>query len=87
MTDICEAAGIKLAYLPPYSRDLNPIEEAFTELKAWCKRHRKEAETHEFEEFLEYAMENVNDAVRGHFAQSRVGVSIREGTEEDYWDD
>jgi len=63
VTDICEAAGIKLAYLPPYSPDLNPIEEAFTELKAWCKRHHKEAETCEFEEFLEYAMENVNDAV------------------------
>ncbi len=29
-----EAAGVKLLYLPPYSPDLNPIENAFAKLKA-----------------------------------------------------
>lgn len=29
-----EAAGAKLLYLPPYSPDLNPIENAFSKLKA-----------------------------------------------------
>ena len=29
-----EAAGAKLLYLPPYSPDLNPIENAFAKLKA-----------------------------------------------------
>jgi transposase len=29
-----EAAGAKLLYLPPYSPDLNPIEMAFSKLKA-----------------------------------------------------
>ena len=29
-----EAAGAKLCYLPPYSPDFNPIENAFSKLKA-----------------------------------------------------
>jgi transposase len=29
-----EAAGARLLYLPPYSPDLNPIEQAFAKLKA-----------------------------------------------------
>jgi transposase len=29
-----EAAGARVAYLPPYSPDLNPIEQAFAKLKA-----------------------------------------------------
>jgi transposase len=29
-----EAAGAKLIYLPPYSPDLNPIEQVFSKLKA-----------------------------------------------------
>ena len=29
-----EAAGAKLLYLPPYSPDFNPIENAFAKLKA-----------------------------------------------------
>jgi transposase len=29
-----EGAGVKLLYLPPYSPDFNPIENAFSKLKA-----------------------------------------------------
>jgi transposase len=36
---MCADAGVKLVYLPPYSLDLNPIEEFFTELKAFIKRN------------------------------------------------
>ena len=33
-----EAAGATLLYLPPYSPDFNPIENAFAKLKAYlCK--------------------------------------------------
>lgn len=31
--------GIQLAFLPPYSPDLNPIEEAFSKIKAWIRRN------------------------------------------------
>jgi transposase len=33
-----ENAGATLAYLPPYSPDLNPIEQAFSKLKAYLRK-------------------------------------------------
>lgn len=36
-----EAVGAKLVYLPPYSPDFNPIEQAFAKLK-WLVRSAKE---------------------------------------------
>lgn len=33
-----EAAGASLSYLPPYSPDLNPIEQAFAKLKALLRK-------------------------------------------------
>jgi len=35
-----EAAGAKLLYLPPYSPDFNPIEQAFAKLKAFLRAFR-----------------------------------------------
>lgn len=32
-------AGARLVYLPAYSPDFNPIEEAFSFIKAWLRRH------------------------------------------------
>ena len=34
-----EDAGIMLIYLPPYSPDLNPVEEAFSSVKYYLKDH------------------------------------------------
>jgi transposase len=34
-----EAAGARLEYLPPYSPDLNPIENAFAKLKALLRKY------------------------------------------------
>ena len=33
-----EAAGAKLLYLPPYSPEFNPIEQAFAKLKALLRK-------------------------------------------------
>lgn len=33
-----EAAGAELHYLPPYSPDLNPIEQAFSKIKAMLRK-------------------------------------------------
>lgn len=38
-----EERGCQLLYLPPYSPDLNPIEEAFSKIKVSCARRRLEA--------------------------------------------
>ena len=36
---MCAEAGIKLAFLPPYSPDFNPIETSFSVLKAFIKKN------------------------------------------------
>ena len=36
--DSIEAAGAKLLYLPPYSPDLNPIEQVFSKFKALLRK-------------------------------------------------
>ena len=43
--ELIEGRGCKLLYLPPYSPDLNPIEEAFAKLKALLRK--AEARTRE----------------------------------------
>jgi transposase len=35
---LIEAAGAELRYLPPYSPDLNPIEKAYSKLKAFLRK-------------------------------------------------
>ena len=35
--ELIEAAGGEALYLPPYSPDLNPIEQAFSKLKHWLR--------------------------------------------------
>jgi len=41
---MCEDAGVVLAFLPPYSPDLNLIEETFAQLKACIKKNKQMAE-------------------------------------------
>lgn len=36
--EIVEAAGAKIFYLPPYSPDLNPIEQVFSKLKTLLRK-------------------------------------------------
>ncbi len=43
--EIVEGAGCELAYLPPYSPDFNPIEQAFSKVKGLLRR--AEARTRE----------------------------------------
>ena len=38
MREAIEAAGATLLYLPPYSPDFNPIENAFSKLKALLRK-------------------------------------------------
>ena len=38
MRQAIEAAGAVLLYLPPYSPDLNPIEQLFAKLKALLRK-------------------------------------------------
>ena len=35
--DTIKAVGARLWFLPPYSPDLNPIEQAFAKIKPWMR--------------------------------------------------
>jgi transposase len=39
--ELIESAGCALIYLPPYSPDLNPIEQAFSKLKALLRKAKR----------------------------------------------
>jgi transposase len=70
---MCDAAGVKLFYLPPYSPRLNPVEECFAELKAFIKKNWKIYEQNPeqgFAAFLEWCVDVVGgreESARGHF--------------------
>ena len=60
MRELCERAGVRVEYLPPYSPDFNPIETSFAILKAWIRRKSDDAtlwaSSGMFREFLNNAM-------------------------------
>jgi transposase len=80
--EMCYEAGVKLLYLPPYSPDLNPIEEFFAELKAFIKKswHAfEDAPEQGFDMFLEWCVDVVGgkqDSARGHFRHA--GITVEE---------
>jgi len=41
--ELIEGRGCELWFLPAYSPDLNPIEEAFSKVKAYLRRRRRRA--------------------------------------------
>ena len=80
LKDLCDAAGVLLIYLPPYSPDLNPIEAFFKDFKALLKKTYREKygdsnSCEEFMAFLEgtaWAVSARRKAIRGHFCAARV---------------
>ena len=41
LRNVIRAAGARLWYLPPYSPDLNPIEQVFAKIKHWMRLAQK----------------------------------------------
>jgi transposase len=62
--EIVRSAGCRVLYLPPYSPDLNPIEEAFSKLKGFLRK----AEARSREALVE-AMGKALDAVTARDAR------------------
>jgi transposase len=67
LRELIEERGCELLYLPPYSPDLNPIELAFSKLKASLRRARART----FEALIEamgWALDEINERdTRGSF--------------------
>jgi transposase len=84
---LCGARGILLLYLPPYSPDFNPIEEFFSVLKAWLKRHFELAEDMPFRRYLELAVQACSGGThaKAHFAHAGISVGEYEVEEEELY--
>lgn len=79
--ELCDEAGVMLVFLSPYSPDLNPIEELFSQLKAYIRRHWREQAPNfdNFGDFLRWAVSNVGSDVRsarGHFRNSGISIEL-----------
>lgn len=80
---LCAGSGVILMYLPPYSPDLNPIEEFFAEMKSFIKRYWKRYKEHGPEglgEYLEWCVDMVGSktsSARGHFRHCS-GLEVEE---------
>jgi len=81
--ELCRNAGVKLIYLLLYSPDYNPIEEFFSELKAFIRRCWKlyldcSDRSHKaFKKYLEFCVREVglrNTSARGHFRHAGIEV-------------
>lgn len=57
--ELCDEAGIRLEYLPPYSPDFNPIELSFSCFKAWVRRNIRDAEA--FLSFGDFLLHGINE--------------------------
>ena len=74
-------AGIVLAFVPPYSPDYSPIEEAFATLKAWMRRHRELASLHtDLPAFLHSAMAAFDGRVLEHFRSCYIQIDDEDKT-------
>jgi transposase len=79
---MCSEAEVKLVFLPPYSPDLNPINEFFAELKAFIRRNWQSYEENSdqgFDTFLEWCVDIVGargKSAEGHFRHA--GLTIEE---------
>ncbi|THU95153.1 hypothetical protein K435DRAFT_615444, partial [Dendrothele bispora CBS 962.96] len=61
-----------IVFLPPYSPDLNPIEESFSAVKAWIRRHWKEAQQSEYPDIflIEASATVTSEKAKGWIAHS-----------------
>jgi transposase len=59
--EACTETGVILKFLPPYSPDFNPIEESFSVLKAFIRRHyrREIGQFKDYQSFLGWCLQEV----------------------------
>ena len=79
---LCDDVGVLLDFLPPYSPDFNPIEEAFAELKAWMRKNNQLQDGFaDFEGFLEAGLMYMANKLGNHFKSCHINVFEHADTE------
>ena len=79
---LCDDAGVLLDFLPPYSPDFNPIEEAFAELKAWMRKNNQLQDAYaNFDGFLEAGLMYMGNKMENHFKSCHILVPERQDAE------
>ena len=82
LQELCDDAGVILDFLPPYSPDFNPIEEAFAELKAWMRKNNQLQDAYaNFEGFLEAGLTYMANKIGNHFKSCHILVPERPDAE------
>jgi hypothetical protein len=82
LQELCDDAGVILDFLPPYSPDFNPIEEAFGELKAWMRKNNQLQDAYtNFEGFLEAGLMYMGNKTGNHFKSCHILVPERADVE------
>ena len=66
MRQAIEAVGARLMYLPPYSPDFNPIEQAFAKLK-WLLRSAAARTVEGLEQAIADALERFSTTERRNY--------------------
>ena len=78
MKDMCADAGVLLNFLPPYSPDFNPIEEAFAELKAWMRKNIQLQDTFDdFEGCIEAGLMYMANKTVNHFRSCHIEMPVQ----------
>ena len=78
--EACRRRNVWIRWLPPYSPDFNPIEESFSDLKAYIRRtYRREHGKHgDYREYIEWVVRKVGTGAaaarraRGHFRNAGI---------------
>jgi transposase len=75
LIEIYQNTEIRLVYLPPYSPDFNPIEQAFAELKAWMRKNYLLVEGFEsFRDFIAAGLMSLSGKTGAHFRSYHIHI-------------
>jgi transposase len=70
------AVGARLWYLPPYSPDLNPIEQAFSKVKHWM-RHAQNRTIEDTWRHIRYLAKSINPSECSNYFQNAGYASVK----------
>lgn len=74
--DLIRAAGARLWFLPPYSPDLNPIEQVFAKVKHWMRQAQKRT-IHDTWQYIGTLVDSIGPTECANYLENAGYVSIK----------